>query len=95
MNLEWIFTVKVLLLFIITTFSITGVAFGSETSGNASGTISCPGGDSEKAELSFTAFMKDSPVGGSWEVVLDDSSGDKSTNGGYLDSGKIDKANYD
>ena len=95
MNLEWIFTVKVLLLFIITTFSITGVAFGTETSGNASGTISCPGGDSEKAELSFTAFMKDSPVGGSWEVVLDDSSGDKSTNGGYLDSGKIDKANYD
>jgi len=95
MNLEWIFTVKVLLLFIITTFSITGVAFGTETSGNASGTISCPGGDSEKAELSFTAFMKDSPVGGSWEVVLDDSSGDKSSNGGYLDSGKIDKANYD
>jgi len=95
MNLEWIFTVKVLLLFIITTFSITGAAFGSETSGNASGTISCPGGDSEKAELSFTAFMKDSPVGGSWEVVLDDSSGDKSSNGGYLDSGKIDKANYD
>jgi hypothetical protein len=95
MNLEWIFTVKVLLVFIITTFSITGVAFGTETSGNASGTISCPGGDSEKAELSFTAFMKDSPVGGSWEVVLDDSSGDKSSNGGYLDSGKIDKANYD
>lgn len=95
MNLEWIFTVKVLLLFIITTFSITGVAFGTETSGNASGTISCPGGDSEKAELSFTAFMKDSPVGGSWEVVLLDSSGDKSGNGGYLDSGKIDKANYD
>jgi hypothetical protein len=95
MNLEWIFRVKVLLLFIITTFSITGVAFGSETSGNASGTISCPGGDSEKAELSFTAFMKDSPVGGSWEVVLDGSSGDKSSNGGYLDSGKIDKANYD
>lgn len=95
MNLEWIFTVKVFLVFILTTFSITGVAFGTETSGNASGTISCPGGDSEKAELSFTAFMKDSPVGGSWEVVLDDSSGDKSSNGGYLDSGKIDKANYD
>lgn len=95
MNLEGRLTVKVLLLFIITTFSITGIAFGTETSGNASGTISCPGGDSEKAELSFTAFMKDSPVGGSWEVVLDDSSGDKSSNGGYLDSGKIDKANYD
>jgi hypothetical protein len=99
MNLEGKVTAKILLLFIITfiitSFSITGVAFGTETSGNAAGTISCPGGNSEKGELSFTAFMKDSPVYGSWEVVLDDSSEDKTSNGGYLDSGKIDKANYD
>ena len=99
MNLEGKVTAKILLLFIITfiitCFSITGVAFGTETSGNAAGTISCPGGNSEKGELSFTAFMKDSPVYGSWEVVLDDSSEDKTSNGGYLDSGKIDKANYD
>jgi hypothetical protein len=95
MNLEGKVTAKILLLFIITSVSITGVAFGTETSGNASGTISCPGGNSEKGELSFTAFMKDSPVYGSWEVVLDDSSEDKTSNGGYLDSGKIDKANYD
>jgi len=95
MNLEGKVTPKILLLFIITSFSITGVAFGTETSGNAAGTISCPGGNSEKGELSFTAFMKDSPVYGSWEVVLDDSSEDKTSNGGYLDSGKIDKANYD
>ena len=95
MNLEGKVTAKILLLFIITSFSITGVAFGTETSGNAAGTISCPGGNSEKGELSFTAFMKDSPVYGSWEVVLDESSEDKTSNGGYLDSGKIDKANYD
>lgn len=95
MDLEGKVTAKILLLFIITSFSITGVAFGTETSGNAAGTISCPGGNSEKGELSFTAFMKDSPVYGSWEVVLDDSSEDKTSNGGYLDSGKIDKANYD
>jgi hypothetical protein len=99
MNLEGKVTAKILLLFIITfiitSFSITGVAVGTETSGNAAGTISCPGGNSEKGELSFTAFMKDSPVYGSWEVVLDDSSEDKTSNGGYLDSGKIDKANYD
>jgi hypothetical protein len=99
MNLEGKVTAKILLLFIITfiitSFSITGVAFGTEASGNAAGTISCPGGNSEKGELSFTAFMKDSPVYGSWEVVLDDSSEDKTSNGGYLDSGKIDKANYD
>jgi hypothetical protein len=99
MNLEGKVTAKILLLFIITfiitSFSITGVAYGTETSGNAAGTISCPGGNSEKGELSFTAFMKDSPVYGSWEVVLDDSSEDKTSNGGYLDSGKIDKANYD
>jgi len=95
MNLEGKVTAKILLLFIITSFSLTGVAFGTETSGNASGTISCPGGNSEKGELSFTAFMKDSPIYGSWEVVLDNSSEDKTSNGGYLDSGKIDKANYD
>lgn len=94
MNLAGKVSGKLLLLFIITSFSITSVAYGTETSGNASGSISCPGGNSEKGELSFSAFMKDAPVYGSWEVVLDDSSGDKASNGGYLDSGKIDKANY-
>ena len=95
------FKVKVLLLFMVTMFSaatvahVAHVAHGLETSGNGDGTISCPGGKSEKGELSFSAFLKDSPIYGSWEVVLDDSSDDKTSNGGYLDSGKIDKKNYD
>ncbi len=98
MNLEDGIKVKVLLLFMVTLFSaatVTHVAHGLETSGNGDGTISCPGGKSEKGELSFSAFLKDSPIYGSWEVVLDDSSDDKTSNGGYLDSGKIDKKNYD
>jgi hypothetical protein len=95
MNLHAKIKVKILILFMITLFSATSVAHATESSGNAEGTISCPDGKSEKGELSFSAFMKDSPIYGSWEVVLDDSSNDKIGNGGYLDSGKIDKKNYD
>ncbi len=95
MNLEGGIKVKVLLLFMITLFSAATVAHGLGTSGNGAGTISCPGGKSEKGELSFSAFLNDLPIFGSWEVVLDDSSDDKTSNGGYLDSGKIDKKNYD
>ena len=98
MNLEDGIKVKVLLLFMVTLFSAATVCSCSSwtrTSGNGDGTISCPDGKSEKGELSFSAFLKDSPIYGSWEVVLDDSSDDKTSNGGYLDSGKIDKKNYD
>jgi hypothetical protein len=95
MNLEGGFKVKLLLLFMLTLFSAATVAHGLETSGNGDGTISCPDGKSQKGELSFSAFLNDSPIFGSWEVVLDDSSDDKTSNGGYLDSGKIDKKNYD
>lgn len=95
MNLDGKIKVTILILFMITLFSVTSVAHATETSGNAKGTISCPDGKSGKGELSFSAFMEDSPVYGSWEVVLDDSSDDKTSNGGYLDSGKIDKKNYD
>ncbi|MGB7696782.1 MAG: hypothetical protein WBL46_06120 [Nitrososphaeraceae archaeon] len=95
MNLEGGFKVKVLLLFMVTLFSAATVGHGLETSGNGDGTISCPDGKSQKGELSFSAFLNDSPIFGSWEVVLDDSSDDKTSNGGYLDSGKIDKKNYD
>jgi hypothetical protein len=101
MDLEGGVKVKIFLLFMITLFSaatvahVAHVAHGLETSGNGDGTISCPGGKSEKGELSFSAFMKDLPIFGSWEVVLDTSSDDKTSNGGYLDSGKIDKKNYD
>ena len=95
MNLEDVIKVKVLLLFMITMFSVATVAHGLETSGNGDGAISCPGGKSEKGELSFSAFLNDLPIFGSWEVVLDGSSDDKTSNGGYLDSGKIDKKNYD
>lgn len=90
MNLDGKVGVKLLILFIITMFSVTSVAHGTETSGNADGTVSCPDGKSEKGELSFSAFKKDAPIYGSWEVVVD-----KGSNGGYLDSGKIDKKNYD
>lgn len=86
MNLDGKVGVKLLILFIITMFSVTSVAHGTETSGNADGTVSCPDGKSEKGELSFSAFKKDAPIYGSWEVVVD-----KGSNGGYLDSGKIDK----
>ncbi|HVE38022.1 MAG TPA: hypothetical protein VNA18_07505 [Nitrososphaeraceae archaeon] len=89
------FKVKILLLFMITMFSAATVAHGTETSGNAAGTISCPDGKSEKGELSFSAFMNDSPIFGSWEVVVDVSSDDKPSNGGFLDSGNIDTNNYD
>jgi hypothetical protein len=95
MNLGGKVKVKILLLFMITMFSAATVAHGTETSGNASGSISCPDGRSEKGELSFTAFMNDSPIYGSWEVVVDGSSDDKPSNGGFLDSGKIDKKKYD
>jgi hypothetical protein len=95
MNLDGKIKVKILILFMITLFSATGVAHAAETSGNAEGTISCPDGKSENGELSFSAFMKDSPIAGSWEIVLGDSSDEKTSNGGYLDSGKIDKKNYD
>jgi hypothetical protein len=95
MNLEGGLKVKVLLLFMITLFSAATVSHGLETSGNGDGTISCPSGKPEKGELSFSAFLKDVPLFGSWEVVLDGSSDDKTSNGGYLDSGKIDKKNYD
>jgi hypothetical protein len=95
MNLDGKIKVEILLLFIITMFSAATVAHGTETSGNASGTISCPDGKSEKGELSFSAFMKDSPIFGSWEVVVDGSSDDKPSNGGFLDSGKIDSKSYD
>lgn len=98
MNLEGEVKVKILLLFMITLFSaatVAHVAHGLGTSGNGHGTISCPGGQSERGELSFSAFLNDSPIFGSWEVVLDDSSNDNTSNGGYLDSGKIDKKNYD
>ncbi|MGB8027871.1 MAG: hypothetical protein WCE95_09735, partial [Nitrososphaeraceae archaeon] len=71
------------------------VVYGLETSGNGDGAISCPDGKPQKGELSFSAFLNDSPIFGSWEVVLADSSDDKTSNGGYLDSGKIDKKNYD
>ena len=81
---------KLLIMFIITLFSVTTVAHGTESSGNADGTINCPDGKSEKGELSFSAFKKDAPIFGSWEVV-----GDKASNGGYLDSGKIDEKSYD
>jgi len=94
MDLDGKSKVKILLLFTITMFSAATVAHGTETSGNASGTISCADGKSEKGELSFTAFMNDSPIYGSWEVVLDGSSDDNASNGGFLDSGKIDKKNY-
>ena len=86
---------KILLLLTITMFSAAAVAHGTETSGNASGAISCPDGRSEKGELSFTAFMNDTPIYGSWEVVLDGSSDDNTSNGGFLDSGKIDQKKYD
>ena len=95
MNLGGKDKLKILLLFMITMFSAATVAHGTETSGNGSGSISCPDGKSEKSELSFSAFMNDSPIIGSWEVVLDSSSDDKVSNGGFLDSGKIDKKNYD
>ena len=95
MNLDVKSRVKILLLFTITMFSAATVAHGTETSGNASGAISCPDGKSEKGELSFTAFMNDSPIYGSWEVVLDGSSDDNTSNGGFLDSGKIDNKKYD
>jgi hypothetical protein len=39
--------------------------------------------------------MNDSPIYGSWEVVLDGSSDDNTSNGGFLDSGKIDEKKYD
>ena len=90
MNLDGKVGVKLLILFIITMFSVTSVAKAQEASGNADGTVSCPDGKSEKGELSFSAFKKDAPIYGSWEVVVD-----KGSNGGYLDSGKIDKKNYD
>ena len=87
---------QLLLLFVITMLSATTVAHGIETSGNGSGSVSCPGGESEKGEVSFSAFMKDdAPVYGSWEVVIDGSSGHKSNSGGYLDDGKISEKNYD
>ena len=99
MNLDGKVKAKLLILFLITMFSATSVAHGTESSGNASGkadgTISCPDGKSDKGELSFSAFKKDAPIYGSWEVVVGDSSHDKTSNGGYLDSGKIDKKNYD
>ncbi|MDW0134046.1 MAG: hypothetical protein QOK88_00905 [Nitrososphaeraceae archaeon] len=95
MDLDGKIKTKIILLFMITIFSAATVAHGTETSGNASGTISCPDGKSEKGELSFSAFMKDSPIFGSWEVVVDGSSDDKPSNGGFLDSGKIDNKNYD
>lgn len=95
MNLEGGVKVKIFLLFMITLFSAATVVHGLGTSGNGDGTISCPGGKSEKGELSFSAFLNDLPIFGSWEVVLDASSDDKTSNGGYLDSGKIDKKNYD
>jgi hypothetical protein len=95
MNLDVKCKVKILLLFTIIMFSAATVAHGTETSGNASGAISCPDGKSAKGELSFTAFMNDSPIYGSWEVVLDGSSDDNTSNGGFLDSGKIDKKKYD
>jgi hypothetical protein len=95
MNLEGGIKLKVLLLFMITMFSAATVARGLETSGNGDGAISCPGGKSEKGELSFSAFLNDLPIFGSWEVVIDGSSDAKTSNGGYLDSGKIDKKNYD
>ena len=82
--------VKLLMMFIITLFSVTTIAQGTESSGKADGTISCPDGKSEKGELSFSAFKKDAPIFGSWEVV-----GDKASNGGFLDSGKIDSKSYD
>ena len=95
MNLDGKIKVEILLLFMITIFSAATVAHGTETSGNASGTISCPDGKSQKGELSFSAFMKDSPIFGSWEVVVDGSSDDKPSNGGFLDSGKNNNKNYD
>ena len=95
MNLDRKVKVKLVILFMITMFSVASVAHGEEASGNADGTISCPDGKSGKGELSFSAFKKDAPIYGSWEVVVVDSSGDKNSNGGYLDSGKIDKKNYD
>lgn len=95
MNLDDKFKVKILLLFMITMFSAATVAHGTETSGNAAGTVSCPDGKSEKGELSFSAFMNDSPIFGSWEVVVEGPSDDKPSNGGFLDSGKIDTKNYD
>lgn len=95
MNLDGKIKAKLLILFLITMFSATSVAHGTETSGKANGTISCPDGKSDKGELSFSAFKNDAPIYGSWEVVVGDSSHDKTSNGGYLDSGKIDKKNYD
>ena len=80
MNLDGKVKAKLLILFLITMFSATSVAHGTESSGNASGkadgTISCPDGKSDKGELSFSAFKKDAPIYGSWEVVVDDSSHD-------------------
>jgi len=99
MNLDGKLKTKLLILFLITIFSVTNLAQGTETSGNASGKadgrINCPDGQSNNGELSFSAFKKDAPIYGSWEVVMGDSSHDKTSNGGYLDSGKIDKNSYD
>ena len=94
MNLGGKAKLKILLLLTITMFSAATLAHGTETSGNASGTMTCPDGKSQKGELSFTAFMNDAPISGSWEIVADGSSDGKS-NGGFLDSGKIDKKSYD
>ena len=99
MNLDGKLRTKLLILFLITMFSVTNLAHGTENSGNASGkadgTVNCPDGKSNNGELSFSAFKKDGPIYGSWEVVIADSSHDKASNGGYLDSGKIDKNSYD
>ena len=99
MNLDGKLKAKLLILFLITMFSVTNLAHGTEFSGNASGkadgTVNCPDGKSNNGELSFSAFKKDRPIYGSWEVVISDSSHDKASNGGYFDSGKIDKNSYD
>ena len=75
-------------------FSAATVAQGTETSEMHRVQSAVMTGN-QKRGLSFSAFMKDSPIFGSWEVVVDGSSDDKPSNGGFLDSGKIDNKNYD
>ena len=66
-----------------------------EISGSGDGLINCLGGRQHiSASLSIIAFENNSPIYGSWEIIMNNESGDNFSNSGYFSDGNIQNNGY-
>jgi hypothetical protein len=66
-----------------------------EISGSADGLVNCSTNSKDiSASLSIAAFKNSSPLYGSWEVIINNESGDNFSNSGYLNDGNVQNNSY-